>query len=579
MKFTHLKKLLLSVVIFILPLSALAQAEQFASKRIVNQNTAAGRLRHPFAMVMGPDDSLWITERRGYIVKMNTQNGGKHQLLNIAAQVRFTVSGSSIKQDGMFGIALHPQLNTGAGNDFVYLAFCYDSSGLRRVKIVRYTYNRTVPSLTSPVILVSGIHGSDDHNAGRLVIGNFGTTVSPDYKLMYAAGDRGANQFGNACDSIESQYIPSAAQVAAGDIRRYNGKILRINLDGSIPSDNPIINGVRSHIYSFGHRNPQGLTFEKDAGYQLVPNGKLYSSEQGPATDDEVNIILPGKNYGWPRVSGVLDNGWYKYYKWAGTGGCSSYPGECSSTQTGSGMPESSFSSPVYQDPVFDLYPGTPPGGTSCNWLTNPTLAPSSVIHYPYNDKIPGWQNSLLITTLKSSAVYRLKLNSSGNAALSVTDSVVEFFRDVNALNRYRDIALSQDGLTLYLLTDSVGATSGPSAGMNGGITDRGCVIEFTYTGPVLSADPAVLYSMNPRLDIKMFPNPAQQVLYVQSKRNVAKPISYFLYDITGRLVLKGRSSSDRIEMNIEKLTAGIYTLKLLNGRDVLMTAEKVIIR
>lgn len=579
MKFIHPGKLPLIVVIVLLPLMSSAQAEQFAGKRIVNQNNASGRLRHPFAMVMGPDDSLWITERRGYVIKMNIQNGGKHQLLDITALVRFTVSGTSIKQDGMFGLALHPLLNAGSGNDYVYLAYCYDSSGLRRVKIVRYSYNRSVPSLTSPVTLLSGIHGSDDHNGGRLVIGNFGTAMSPDYKLMYSVGDRGANQFGNACDSIESQYIPSAAQVAAGDIRRYNGKVLRINLDGSIPADNPLINGVRSHIYSFGHRNPQGLSFEKNAANQLVPGGKLYSSEQGPASDDEVNIIYPGKNYGWPRVAGVLDNGWYKYYKWAGTGGCSSYPGECSATQTGTGLVESTFSSPVYQNPVFDLYPGTPPGGTNCNWLTNPTLAPSSIIHYPYADKIPGWQNSLLITTLKSSAVYRLKLNSSGDAALSVSDSVIEFFRDINALNRYRDIALSKDGLSIFLLTDSVGATSGPSAGTNGGITDKGCVVEYTYTGPILSVNSTIPYSLNTRLDVKIFPNPAHQVLYVQSKRNVAKPISYYLYDVTGRLVLNGSSTSDRIEMNVEKLTAGVYTLKLLNGRDVLMIAEKIIIR
>ena len=79
---------------------------------------------------------------------------------------------------------------------------------------------------------------------------------------------------------------------------------------------------IRDSIYSYGHRNPQGLAFEKDDAGTLIPNGRLYQSEQGPATNDEVNIITSGMNYGWPRVAGKKDNGWYKYYKWEGTGAC-----------------------------------------------------------------------------------------------------------------------------------------------------------------------------------------------------------------------------------------------------------------
>ncbi|RYF91953.1 MAG: T9SS type A sorting domain-containing protein [Chitinophagaceae bacterium] len=556
-----------------------AQGESFAAKRVVTANTPAGRLRHPFAMVMGPDDSLWITERRGYVMKVSTVNGGKHQLLDARSLVRFTISGTNIKQDGMLGIALHPELNQGTGRDYVYLAYCYDSSGLRRVRIVRYNYNRNVPSLTSPVVLMRGIHGSDDHNGGKLAIGNVGTAAAPDYRLVYSAGDRGANQFGNTCDSIESQYIPTSAQVAAGDIRRYSGKILRMNLDGSIPADNPTINGTRSHIYSFGHRNPQGLFFERDDNFNIVPGGKLYSSEQGPATNDEINVIASGMNYGWPRVAGKQDNNWYKYYKWAGTAGCSTYAGECSSTQTGSGLPENSFSSPVYRNPIFDLYPGTPAGGTNCNWLANPTIAPSSVIHYPYSSRIPGWQNSLLITTLKTSAMYRLKLSADGSTALPVTDSVLQYFRDVSALNRYRDIALGSDGITIYLLTDSVGGTSGPSGGSDGGVTNRGAVLAYKYVGTVLDLGDDSLSAINPRLIVKIYPNPANNVLMIESKRNVAKPIYYQLQDAMGRPVLAGNSTKDKIEINVARLPRGVYSIKLFSGRDVLFSTQKVVLQ
>jgi PQQ-dependent dehydrogenase (s-GDH family) len=559
--------------------SAFCQSELFSSKRLVNANTVAGRFRHPFAMVLGPDDSLWITERRGYVIRMSRFDGGKTQLLNIRSQVRVQSSGSNIKQDGMFGIALHPELNQGTANDFVYLAYCYDSSGLRRIKIVRFNYNRAIPSLTGETTLVSGIHGSDDHNGGKLVIGNFGTAVAPDYKLVYSVGDKGSNQFANACDSIESQYIPTTAQIAAGDLHRYNGKILRINLDGSIPSDNPNFGGIgRSHVWSYGHRNPQGLAFERDNNNVLVPGGKLYESEQGPATNDEVNIITSGRNYGWPRVAGKRDNNWYKYYQWSRDGGCSSYDGECSSAQTGSGIVETNFPSASHTNPIFDLYPGTPSGGVGCNWLSNPTIAPSSIFYYPFTDKIPGWGKSLLVSTLKSSAMYRLKLNATGNGSLSVPDSVVRFFRDPSNLNRYRDIVVAEDGVHFYLLTDSVGGTSGPSAGTDGGVTNRGSVVEFVYLGPLLSIDDTTQNSNDPRLDIKIYPNPATEIFTVESKRNISKPVFYKLYDLTGRLVRTGSSTKDKFEVNVNNLASGIYTFKLFNARDISVSTEKIVI-
>ncbi len=559
----------------------LAQGEPFAAKRVVNAATAAGRFRHPFAMVMGPDDSLWVTERRGYVIKVNRVNGGKKTLLDIHNQVRFTTSVSGgnvtgISQDGMFGIALHPDLNKGKGNDYVYLAYCYDSSGKRRTKIVRYNYNRAIPNLTGEVTLLKGIPASNDHNSGRLVIGNFGTVAVPDYKLVYTVGDQGANQFSNACDTIQSQYIPTAAQMSAGNLLRYCGKIIRLNLDGSIPADNPVINGIRTHIWSYGHRNPQGLTFQKDINGVLIPKGKLYSTEQGPATDDEVNIIDSGNNYGWPRIAGKRDNNWYKYFKWATSGSCSSYGGECSTNQTSTGLVEFSFSDPRYTDPIFDMYPGIPPGGSGCNWLTNPTVAPSSVIYY-YGNAIPGWNNCLLITTLKTSALLRLRLNVSGTGIVTGTDTI-KYFKDPSALNRFRDIALGADGTTIYVLTDSVGATSGPSAGTDGGVTDRGSILEYRYTGALLALGEDPVYTNESRLSFRMYPNPVSKVLFVESKANMIKPLNYRLYDAEGKAVLTGTSRKDKFNVNVEKLKRGIYFMKVYNGYDINVAIEKIIV-
>ncbi len=97
--------------------------------------------------------------------------------------------------------------------------------------------------------------------------------------------------------------------MAASNYLSYVGKSLRLNLDGSIPADNPVINGVRSHIYTYGHRNPQGIDF--------APDGTLYSSEQGPKSDDEINILKAGSNYGWPHVAGFKDDKAYVYARWS----------------------------------------------------------------------------------------------------------------------------------------------------------------------------------------------------------------------------------------------------------------------
>lgn len=549
-----------------------AQTETFSTKRIVNSSE---RLRHPFAMELGPDDSLWITERRGYIVRMNRHDGGKTQLLNIRNKVKFTASGSNIKQDGMFGIALHPELFT-PGNNYVYTAYTYDSAGRRRVRIVRFTYNRATSTLSNEVTLLGGIHGSDDHNAGKLVIGNFGTVNIPDYKLIYTCGDRGANQFANSCDSIVSQYIPTYAQIASGNLSRYNGKILRLNLDGSIPNDNPDFGGIgKSHVYSIGHRNPQGLAFERDANNVLVPNGKLYSSEQGPATNDEVNIIRKGRNYGWPYVSGKLDNNWYKYFQWSKIGSCNSYGGECSSQQNSNGIPESNFPAGQHTNPIFDLYPGTPNGGTNCNWLSNPTLAPASIAYYPYVDKIPGWSGNLLISTLKTSSVFLLKMNATGDAPKAVSDSVVRFFKELQ-LNRFRDIVIARDGISFYLLTDSVGATSGPS-GNNLGVTNPGAVIEYIYTGPLLAIEyPG--YTPSPEDEFKVYPNPAKDFVKIDAGRNVSKPITYKLYDMTGRIMMQGRQDNNVFNLNTSTLQSGTYIIRIYNGWDILVNTGKVVI-
>ncbi len=246
---------------------------------------------------------MWVTERTGKrIIRINPKNGEKQTLITIGEV--YQTSG----QDGLLGMALHPGLLKGTGEDYIYIAYTYDSGNGRRLRISRYTYSIGNQTLHSPIELITNLSASNDHNAGRLIF-------SKDKKLYYSIGDQGANQFSNKCTTIEAQRLPTQTEIDNSDWSSYKGKILRINLDGSIPTNNPILNGVQSHIFSYGHRNPQGLVFAND---------RLYSAEHGPKSDDEINLVTSGDNYGWPHIAGFQDDMAYEYCDWSSALDCES---------------------------------------------------------------------------------------------------------------------------------------------------------------------------------------------------------------------------------------------------------------
>ncbi|MFM2124167.1 MAG: Quinoprotein glucose dehydrogenase, partial [Acidobacteriota bacterium] len=277
--------------------------EQFSS-RVVTRGLA-----NPMEMSMGPDGFLWVTERAGRVVRVNPADGAKA----VAVTVPEVYTGET--QAGLLGLALHPELLKGTGNDFVYVVFSYDNAAGtkldRRLAVRRYTFDVQAKTLGSPVDVLTGLPQGLDHVSGRVVIG-------PDTKLYVSVGDQGNNFAANRCNVNHAQDLPTAAEVRAKDWKSYQGKILRLNLDGSIPADNPVLNGVRSHVYTYGHRNVQGMVFG--------PDGKMYASEHGQGSDDEVNLIEAGKNYGWPYVAGYRDDQSYVYAMWP-----KSAPEPCSS--------------------------------------------------------------------------------------------------------------------------------------------------------------------------------------------------------------------------------------------------------
>jgi PQQ-dependent dehydrogenase (s-GDH family) len=416
-------------------------------------------LEGPWEVAWGPDQQLWVTERTGRrVIRINPADGARSTLVSIP-EVNTTFT-----QDGLLGLAFHPDLLRGTGNDFVYVAFTYDDGPgtalARRLAVRRYRYDQTARALVDPFDVLTGLPTHTDHVGGRLAFG-------PDRKLYLTIGDQGSNFGPNLCDANHAQDLPTAADVRSKNWSRYQGKILRFDLDGSIPSDNPEIGGVRSHVFSVGHRNPLGLAFG--------PGGRLYESEHGPSSDDEANLIEAGRNYGWPNVAGYKDGKAYVYANWS-----ASSPQPCASLPRGGNeipasvpqQPESAFTNPLFTPPLRTFF--TVETGYDLGRIGSATIAPGGVDVYT-SDAIPAWKNSLLVLSLIRGAVYRLSLSADGR---SIQGAPTELFKSAN---RYRDIALNPDGRTFYLATDVTGPSRDAAGVVSQKLANPGSILEIKY--------------------------------------------------------------------------------------------------
>lgn len=427
--------------------------------RLFDFRVVTAGLEFPWEVTWGPDDHLWVTERAGKrIVRVDPADGGRTVVAEIPEAYQ------AVLQDGVLGMALHPELLQGTGNDFVYVAWNYDSGGGgpegARTRVQRFTYDAASQSLADPVDLVTDLPAHDDHLGGRLAIG-------PDRKLYLSIGDQGGNWQRNRCNPILSQVLPSAEQVAAADWSTYAGKILRLNLDGSIPADNPAIAGVRSHVYSYGHRNPQGLVF--DAA------GRLFAAEHGPSTDDEVNRIEAGGSYGWPEVAGRRDNRAYVYANWS-----ASSPARCrdlpNTRQPPASVPtqtETDWTHPDFKPPLATFFTV----GDDYDLVANgaATVAASGLDIYSHRDGVPGWADSLLLASLTRGAIYRIPLTDDHLRAAGTP------VMELRTTNRYRDIAVRPDGRALYVVTDNTGPTRDAAGERTRALEHPGALLEFTY--------------------------------------------------------------------------------------------------
>jgi PQQ-dependent dehydrogenase (s-GDH family) len=498
------------------------------------QRTILANQRMPHDLVYGPDNNIWFTERFA----------GKVNFVNPVTRIKTTVLtlGSAMVrvngQDGLMGLALHPQFNS--GSPYVFISYTYESSSLtvRKTRIERYTYNFTTQLLESPVTVLQDIPGSNDHNSARIAIG-------PDLKLYYSVGDMGAGQY----DNINR---PTNAQ----NLNVYEGKILRLNTEADvlgsfIPADNPFTNaGQPTAVYTLGHRNPQGLVWGNVNGTDI-----LYSDEHGPFSDDEINIIETGRNYGWPNVIGWCDGN----YDGRTTGGYTivSEQSNCTALNV--------------KEPLRSLFPVTnpPSGGDNMLW---PSVAPSGADFYG-SDAIPNWQNSLLITNLKKGTVSRYKLSNNGQVIISDT---IHYFR---GLGRFRDVVVSPDGMKIYVACDSSGATSGPTGGTTTTPANPGSILEFTYVPPTSGFyTKKVIPAEVDDKSIDVYPNPASSYFIVYNYAGVENR-KIELLDLNGRIVSRKNSSSLTTRIETGALSSGFYILNITDSKGNTIRKQKMVIQ
>ncbi|ALI99631.1 PQQ-dependent sugar dehydrogenase [Rufibacter tibetensis] len=455
------------------------------------------KLSDPWEVTYGPDNHLWITEAKGYKVsRLNPTTGAQTVLLDLTSARKFprydkvsdsVDGGKPWPQGGLMGMSLHPQLLS--GKPYVYLAYAYDFAGAGKkgegcdpnfggchfmMRLVRYTYDAKAQKLSNPMVLCDSIPGSNDHNSGRLLI----APVQGKNYLFNTVGDMGAGQFKNVGRTNRAQLTSS-----------YEGKVLRFNLepdtdknqyDRWIPNDNPFTSAQKQNaVWSTGHRNAQGLAYAVIGG-----TGRIYTSEHGPYSDDEINVIEKGKNFGHPLVIGYNDGNYNGLA--AGVSNHTQIPGEWHTTYPTIKSEKdnaAAIGAQTYRDPIYSFNPNSNAFLTktltqvrsgennSPEW---PSEAPSSIAVYTASG-IPGWQNSLLIPTLKTGKLIRLQLNAAGT---DVTGDTLTYFK---SKIRYRDLAISPDGKKLYLAVDSSTVTSGPSGEDPKGSHYRGSILEFTY--------------------------------------------------------------------------------------------------
>ena len=405
----------------------------------------------PWEILWGPDDHIWATLRSGQVIRINPETGSYTEILDIE------VTDDGDGEPGLLGMAMHPDWDN---TPQVYLVYNEGPWWNASETLAVYDWNGS--ELVNPDVLLE-MDAGGIHNGSRLL-------VTMDDKLLMTTGDIGS--------SSNSQ-----------NLNNNMGKVLRLNLDGSIPDDNPT---PGSYIYSFGHRNAQGICYG--------PNGTIFSSEHGQNQDDELNIIEPDRNYGWPTVQGM-----------------------CNTSNENTFCDENNVKEPIY------------------TW--SPCVAVNGIEYYDHPG-IPEWQNSLLLAVLgglggQYERLSVMHLNAEGTAV----DEEEEFFSSFN--QRIRDICINPNTGSVYV------AFNGPSYPGSGPNTIK----EFTPVQPTGIAESSSKAFMN------IFPNPASNNSRIEFSDSLIGSLMT-IFDQQGKEVGNWTIQTNSMAIGTLNLSAGQYYVR-----------------
>lgn len=326
----------------------------------------ADDLQHPWSIVFLPEGEILVTERPGRLRRIV-----EGVLLSEPVTGLPQVAASG--QGGLLDLALHPAFED---NRLLYFSYSDETRDGMTTRVARARYEKGALSDIEPIFEALPRSGGGRHFAGRLVF-------DPDGYLYISVGDRGD--------------MPRAQ-----DPNDHAGSIIRLQDDGQVPDDNPFVgqSGKRAEIFTWGNRNPQGLTLHPETG-------EIWSNEHGPRGGDEINLIRAGLNYGWPEVThGVHYSG-------------------------------------------FSITPHTElPGMESPLLHWTPSIAPSGITFYTGSD-FPEWQGQLFSGALRDRLISRVSVTgSNGEYSLIEEERFLQEFG-----KRIRDIRMGPDE-RLWLLTD-----------------------------------------------------------------------------------------------------------------------------
>lgn len=333
--------------------------------------TVADGLDHPWSLAFLPDGDMLVTERTGKLKRI-TADGTQSLLMDFNTFDAFPVHHGEGLQAGLFDVVLDPDFET---NGYVYVSYAAKvADGENTLRLMKYQYNEGALTGGQELFLARPARTQGNHYGARIAFMSDGTLVMPHGEAFH---------FREEAQNLESHF----------------GKIIRLNRDGSVPADNPFVGREDAYpeIYSYGHRNAQGILRAAD--------GNIYAHEHGPAGGDEINLIRPGVNYGWPTVSYGID-----------------YSGGRISP--------------------FEALDGTE---QSLVHFT-PSIAPSGFAQYS-GDAFPAWQGDFFLSALALKHVRRVEVNADGSLGAQA-----ELFGELD--QRFRDVRSGPDGF-LYLLTES----------------------------------------------------------------------------------------------------------------------------